>query len=362
MIKIPILIPNQSEQYQITVADGLLARLSELFRFDAYSQVAVLTDTTIEANLLAMLRPSLPANALIISVAPGEQTKSIEGAATVWKQLLDHSFDRKSVLINFGGGVVGDLGGFIASTFMRGMDYINIPTTLLAQVDASVGGKTGVNFLGVKNIIGTFSQPKHVIIDIQTLATLPEREYISGFAEVLKHGLIHDEEYFRFATLKKPRDFTPQELMHIIERSVQIKAEIVTPDIHETTGRRKLLNFGHTFGHALEAIMLQLNTPILHGEAVALGMVVEAKLSELAGFITAADVERIRTVILQAGLPVVLSALQPATLMEKISHDKKNEYGKVKWTLLKRIGEAVADCEVSDIQINQAIEFALMQR
>ncbi|MCX7996388.1 MAG: 3-dehydroquinate synthase [Patescibacteria group bacterium] len=355
MIKVPVTIPGRVESYQIVIGDGLLQHLTDVLRLEQYSKIAVVTDETVAAEVLAQHPMLFPADALRIVVPAGEDSKAIERVTFIWERLLAHGFDRKSCVVNVGGGMIGDLGGFAASTYMRGIDAINIPTTVLAQVDASIGGKTGINFGGIKNLIGTFAQPKMVIADIGTLKTLPDREFLSGFAEIIKHGLIHNDEYFRFVTLKKPREFTPQELMHIVEESCKIKADIVISDIHEQTGRRKLLNFGHTIGHAIEAYLLTAQTPILHGEAVAIGMIAEAHLSELAGYLSAVDVQTIRSAIANAGLPTRIGHVSADTLITNLSHDKKSEFGMVKWTLIRKIGEGVADCEVDEANLRRAL-------
>ncbi len=357
MQRIPIHINSAPEKYDVVLADSVLNRIGDVFQFSPFSKVAVLTDTTLEQTILPQLQQVLPKDARIITVQPGEQAKSVETAMSIWNQMLTFGMDRKSLLINLGGGVITDLGAFVASTYMRGVSFVQIPTTLLAQVDASVGGKTGVNFGGVKNIIGTFNQPYLVLVDIATLKTLPDREFASGFAEIIKHGLIRDVEYFTFVTLKKPREFTSPELISIIEKSVQIKADIISGDIKELTGSRKLLNFGHTIGHAIESTLLELNTPILHGEAVSLGMLAEAKLSELRGSITPADTEQIKACLIKAGLPAALPNISFETILQKMKFDKKNEHGIIKFTLLQKKGQAIADCEVSEEHIKAALAY-----
>lgn len=357
MIRVPVNLVHPVEKYDVVIADGLLGRIGDVIRMEHYSKVVIITDLTLETQLIPILKPVLPADTKIISIAPGEQAKSLETAMSIWSQLLSYGVDRKSLIINLGGGVITDLGGFVSSLFMRGVDFIQIPTTLLSQVDASVGGKTGVNFGGAKNLIGTFTQPQLVLIDITTLKTLPDREFISGFAEILKHGLIKDPDYFQFASLKKPREYSSPELMNIIEKSVRIKAEIVQGDIRETTGSRKLLNFGHTIGHAIEATLMDLNTPILHGEAVSLGVMAEAKISELQGRLTGDTTQIIYNALKKAELPVSFPTISSQSVMQKMQYDKKNEGGITKFTLLNKIGEAVADCEVSDEHIQLALQF-----
>lgn len=357
MIRTTITIATAPKKYDVIIADSVLNRLEDALQFTGYTKVAVLTDTTLQEKILPIFSPQLPQPSRIITIAPGEQSKSIETAMSIWRQMMEFGMDRKSLLINLGGGVITDLGGFVASTYMRGIPFIQIPTTLLAQVDASVGGKTGINFAGVKNTIGTFQQPIKVIIDVSTLKALPDREFVSGFAEILKHGLIKDIEYFRFSSIKKPRELSSQELMNIIEKSVKIKADIVAGDVEETGGARKLLNFGHTIGHAIEAALLDLNTPILHGEAISLGMVAEAKLAELKGLLKPAETIEIRDTLAKMGLPISLQTISAVTITQKMKFDKKNESGVVKFTLLKAMGDGIADVEANDDLVQQALQF-----
>lgn len=342
---------------QIVIGSGLLARLSKIIQPDQYSKIAVITDEQVAAAVLPAIRTALPSAACVVTIPQGEAAKTVSSAARIWEALLSRDFDRKSAVINLGGGMIGDLGGFAASTYMRGIDTINIPTTLLAMADASIGGKTGINFGGIKNLIGTFSQPKMVIMDTEVLRSLPRREFISGFAEIIKHGLIQSSEYFHFVTQKKPNEYNQHELARIVEDSCKIKAAIVQTDVHETAGKRKLLNFGHTVGHAIEAYLLAANKPILHGEAVAVGMTAEAKISQLLGFITENDLKQIVEALGHAGLPTSVSAVSPEHLAAAILHDKKNEFGVVKWTLLKSIGEGVADCEVPQDVVRQGLRY-----
>jgi 3-dehydroquinate synthase len=262
--------------------------------------------------------------------------------------------DKQSLVVNLGGGVIGDMGGFAASTYMRGVDYLNIPTTLLAQVDASIGGKTGIDFAGIKNLIGTFHQPVAVVIDTQTLATLPKREFLSGFAEIIKHGLIRDKKYYQEVTKKHPLKLSQDELVDIIARSCKIKAEIVESDPRESA-YRKLLNFGHTIGHAIESLSLESCAPFLHGEAVSIGMLVEAKISQLDGMLSLPELQRIHQGLIKTDLPVYLTNIEIAKILKKVQSDKKNEKGKVNFTLLQKIGKAVYNQNVSENVIIEAI-------
>lgn len=332
--------------------DSGLARMTGLW---SYSKIVVITDTNVK-KLLKNILNHLPYNVYIIIIPAGERVKSIKYVSKIWEEMLRLGCDRKSLIVNFGGGAVLDVGGFAASTYMRGIDFLNIPTTLLAQVDASIGGKTGIDFAGIKNLIGTFNQPKAVIIDIQTLATLPKREFISGFAEIMKHGLSRDRKYFEKVTSKHPLEFSQDELIDIIQRSCEIKAEIVEADETEN-GLRKLLNFGHTIGHAIEALSLETNRPLLHGEAVGIGMLAEAKISRLLDMISASELEQIKQSLQNAGLPISFEHIQIDKVTEKMQSDKKNEKGKVNFTLLEGIGKAVYDQNVSKNVIIEAIKY-----
>lgn len=355
MKNIAVNIKASSEvTYELVIGEGLLEKVSDLFDFSIYTNIAIVTDSNLK-KYTEKLKNNLHIKALVIELNPGEENKNIKNVQLVWQKLIDSGFDRKSLLINLGGGVITDIGGFAASTYMRGIDFINIPTTLLSQVDASIGGKTGINFSKVKNLIGSFSQPKAVIIDVRTLSTLPDREFSSGFAEIIKHGLIQNREYFNFITSKLPREFSDEELIEIIATSCKIKKNIVEKDAKET-GARKLLNFGHTIGHAIEALGLETTTPLLHGEAISIGMVAEAKLSNLSGLISEEDLKLIENSITKIGLSFKTN-LNQASIIEKIKTDKKNERQTINFTLLKNIGEALINQKPSDGLVIEALEY-----
>ena len=268
---------------KIIIGKKLLGKINTLLDFSRFSKIAVLTDENIQISLISQIsqiKKSLNRELVIITIPAGEKFgKNIETVKKIWKKMFESGLDRQSLLINLGGGVICDMGGFAASTFMRGIEFINIPTTLLAQVDASVGGKTGVNFNEIKNAIGVFKNPIGVVIDVQTLKTLPKREFVSAFGEIIKHGVISGREHFNLVTSKKPEEFNEQELIEIIKQSIKIKSNIVKKDPKETTGLRKVLNFGHTIGHAVESLSWKTNKSLLHGEAVAIGMVAESNLA-----------------------------------------------------------------------------------
>ncbi|MGZ3752666.1 MAG: 3-dehydroquinate synthase, partial [Mucilaginibacter sp.] len=256
-----------------------IAELAKFVEQGKYSRFFVLTDENTAEHCLPVIRKHIDKldNFDIIEINSGEESKNIDFCIGVWKMLIDFSADRQSLLINLGGGVISDLGGFAASTYKRGIDFVHVPTTLLSQVDASVGGKTGIDMDNIKNIIGTFTQPKAVFIEHSFLQTLPERQILSGLAEMLKHGLIADASYWNLlknSDLKKPS-------AKLVYHSVEIKNKVVIEDPHEM-GIRKSLNFGHTVGHAVETYSLMNDeNPLTHGEAIAIGMICEAKLSNM---------------------------------------------------------------------------------
>ncbi|HEY5442851.1 MAG TPA: 3-dehydroquinate synthase [Candidatus Saccharimonadales bacterium] len=355
MKNITVTLPTpKAADYSIYVGAGALQKIGELYDLGSYSKLFVIADEGVQP-LLEKLLAVLPGDTVSLILPAGEQAKHIQTVEKIWTALHAAGCDRKSLVINLGGGVVGDLGGFAASTYMRGLDFLNVPTTLLSQVDASVGGKTGFNFDGVKNLIGTFSHPVSVVIDPSVLKALPERQFLSGFAEIIKHGLIWDKEHLEEATRKLPQQFSQDELTAIIVRSCQIKVEILTSDVTER-GPRKLVNFGHTIGHAIEVLSLDTNRPLTHGEAIAIGMVVEADISRRLSLLTPSEVNQIKETFSKIGLLVPLPSLPISDVIEKTRSDKKNEGGKVNYTLLKAIGQALYDQQVDESVVRAALE------
>ncbi len=340
--------------YTIHIGAGAMEKISSLYDFGQYSHVFVVTDETIAPVLLDKLKAALPDEVSVIVLPHGEKQKNIANIQKIWTAMHEAGCDRHTLLINLGGGVVGDIGGFAASTYMRGIPFLNIPTTLLSQVDSSVGGKTGVNFDGIKNLVGTFSPPFGVVIDPQVLGTLPEREFISAFGEIIKHGLIWDARHFEQATAKRPQDFTHDELAGIITASCRIKLAIVEDDLHESSSR-KLVNFGHTIGHAIEALSLETDKPLLHGEAISIGMATEAMISVNSGLLPAANLETITGALRHAGLPVTVSGLKEDDIRRKMQSDKKNVKGTLNFTLIDRIGHALYNKEVPSSVVTEAI-------
>jgi 3-dehydroquinate synthase len=339
----------QSNTYPIHF-DSSLQQLGNFISENHYSNVLFLVDTNTELHCLPLVKAAIPNldNFDIIEIDPGEENKNIDFCIGIWKMLLDFKADRNSLLINLGGGVITDIGGFAASTFKRGIDFVQVPTTLLSQVDASVGGKTGIDMDQLKNVIGTFTQPKAVFIEPAFLKTLDLRQIYSGFAEVIKHGLIYDAAFF-----SKIKEMQPEQTDgEIIHRSVEIKNEVVTQDPYEK-GLRKILNFGHTIGHAIESYSLKNDQePLLHGEAIAIGFICEAYLSVRYNKMPEADLQEIASVVLRYFPKYKLDQASFGTLTDLMQNDKKNADGRINFSLLIRIGECSTDnfCEGTEIE------------
>ena len=333
--------------YPIHVGPGLVGQAGALLApLLPRPRVVVVTNPVVAALWLAPLRAGLESAGIAsesIVVPDGEGFKSWPTLQDLLTGLIEQKAERSTTLIALGGGVVGDLTGFAAAIYQRGMPFVQVPTTLLAQVDSSVGGKTGINHPLGKNMIGAFHQPRAVVIDTGCLSTLPPRELAAGLAEVIKTAAIRDREFFAWleANIGRLMAREADALVHAVAQSCRVKAEVVSGDERET-GERALLNFGHTFGHAIEAGVGYGQW--LHGEAVAAGMVLAARLSERLGFIAGADVARLRTLIGQASLPVDAPRLGAERYFELMRRDKKVTAGTIRFVLLRGIGEAfVAD-------------------
>ncbi|HEX5379224.1 MAG TPA: 3-dehydroquinate synthase [Phenylobacterium sp.] len=335
--------------YEVVVGRGLIAEAGTRIRpFLKRDRVAVVSDETVwslhgAALTAALALAGIEAQAVI--VPPGEQTKSFEGLAEVCDRLLALELDRGDLIVAFGGGVVGDLAGFAASIYKRGIDFVQIPTTLLAQVDSSVGGKTAIDTARGKNLIGAFHPPRLVLADLDVLATLPDREMRAGYAEVIKYGLLGDFAFFEWleANAADVLAREPEALIHAVARSVEMKAEIVIEDEREA-GRRALLNLGHTFGHALEA-ETGYGEALLHGEAVAAGSAIAFRFSAAQGLCDAQDARRAEAAIAAAGLPTRMSEVsrtpfQAEALVRHMAQDKKAEDGRLTFILARALGEA----------------------
>lgn len=316
------------------------------------SKVAVLVDENTKKHCFPLIEGVVP-NAHSITIKSGEQHKTFTTCAYIWDQMTKFSLDRKSLLINLGGGVIGDMGGFCAATYKRGISFINLPTTLLSQVDASVGGKLGIDFNGFKNHIGLFKQPDYILIHSKFLQTLPEREIKSGFAEIIKHAIIANRMQWEEI---KSKPIETIDFNTIIEQSVKIKENVVNEDPLEK-GIRKILNFGHTIGHAIETTFLNSSNPILHGEAVAAGMICESCIALKESLITQDELDQIVKVIDLNYSRVSLSNKSQQSILTLVAQDKKNEKDKILMALPKGIGSAVWDIEVSPYEIQAALEF-----
>jgi shikimate kinase/3-dehydroquinate synthase len=326
--------------YPIAIGPGLLDDADLVVRYVNGRQVAIVTNTTVAPLYLEKVAGPLRAagrDVLEIILEDGEQYKNWESLMQIFDAMLAHKCDRKTTVVALGGGVIGDMAGFAAASYMRGVPFVQIPTTLLAQVDSSVGGKTGLNHPLGKNMIGAFYQPRAVLADTSTLATLPARELAAGLAEVIKHGAILDVVFFEWLeqNMAKLVARDPVALAHAIARSCEIKADVVRRDEREG-GLRAVLNFGHTFGHAIEA-GLGYGT-WLHGEAVGCGMVMAADLSQRLGQVDAVTAARVKALVAAAGLPVSAPDLGTARWLELMEVDKKNEGGAIRFILLKPLG------------------------
>ncbi|MCC6870114.1 MAG: 3-dehydroquinate synthase [Burkholderiales bacterium] len=335
--------------YPIRIGNGVLAEAGSMAAALGARRAIVVTNPVVAGHWLAPVTTSLTARGIAtatIEIPDGEAHKDFATLESLLTRLLEHQAERKTLLVALGGGVVGDLAGFAAAIYQRGMPFIQIPTTLLSQVDSSVGGKTGINHPLGKNMIGAFHQPRAVLIDTACLATLPPRELAAGVAEVVKYGAIRDLAFFAWleANLDALRRGDPAALAQAIEVSCRIKAEIVAADEREE-GERALLNFGHTFGHAIENAMGYGEW--LHGEAVATGMVVAAQVSARLGMLPATDVDRLRDLLARAALPVTPPALGYERWMSLMARDKKVTAGTIRFVLLEALGRAVAGQDVS---------------
>lgn len=336
--------------YPIHIGPGLLDCAELVVPHLAQKRVMVVTNTTVAPLYLARLTATLEGAGVAVAnvVLPdGEVYKNWETLNLVFDALLAGRAERKTTLIALGGGVIGDMTGFAAACYQRGVPFVQIPTTLLSQVDSSVGGKTGINHPLGKNMIGAFYQPKVVLADTDTLKTLPARELSAGLAEVIKYGLIRDAGFLAWlkANMAKLRALDPAAISHAIHRSCAIKAQVVGEDEREG-GLRAILNLGHTFGHAIESGMGYGNW--LHGEAVAAGMVLAAAASQRLGWLGEADVARTRAIVRAAGLPDAAPQLPFDTWLEYMGHDKKVEGGKLRFVLLKTLGEAMITGDVPE--------------
>lgn len=351
-----------NRSYPIHIGDGVLARADLVLPHIRGKQVLLVSNETVAPLYAETLRSQLQAAGLTVAevVLPdGEQYKDWQHLNHIFDALLQARFNRKATLIALGGGVVGDMTGFAASCYQRGVDFVQVPTTLLSQVDSSVGGKTGINHPLGKNMIGAFQQPRVVLADTGVLKTLPQRELSAGLAEVIKYGLIRDPDFFAWleAHMEGLMARDPDLLAEAIKRSCQNKAEVVAADEFEQNDIRALLNLGHTFGHAIETGMGYGEW--LHGEAVGAGLLFAADLSCREGWITRSDVARVKALLLRASLPVAAPAgMTPEIFMQHMAVDKKNVDGRLRLVLLKQIGLAVVTDQASPVNLQATLRAA----
>jgi 3-dehydroquinate synthase len=352
-IEVPVNIPGQT--CRVLVGPGLLARTGQLARDRGlHGTCAVITDEIVGPLHAAAVLKSLEAagsKAVLLTVPAGERSKCLATAEDVCDRMIEAGLDRGSFVVALGGGVIGDLAGFVAAIYQRGIPLVQIPTTIVAQVDSSIGGKTGVNARAGKNLIGAFHQPLLVLADTNTLATLPDREYREGFAEVIKHGAIRDA-----ALLEALDPATPREhLAPLIARNIAIKAAIVAADEHEQTGQRALLNFGHTIAHAIEKVAGYGR--FLHGEAVSLGLSAALEISQSKAGLSAAEAARVRAKLAAFGLPLTLAAdLSADDLLAAARRDKKFAQGRIRYVLVPRLGEAFVAEDVNEDDLRAALQ------
>ena len=343
------------EDYSIQFQDERFAELKAQLIATSYSKVFVLVDNNTQAYCLPILKAALKEIKLhIITIKAGEVHKNINTCQLIWNALMEQQADRKSVLLNLGGGVIGDMGGFCASTFKRGIDFIQIPTTLLAQVDASIGGKLGIDFGLVKNSIGLFNNPKAVYLYSNFFQTLPKTELYSGYAEIIKHALIQNNDAFTQLVNTESPEASNWKLT--VRDSLLVKKSIVEQDPFEKN-IRKSLNFGHTIGHAIESLSWETDQPLLHGEAVVIGMITECYLShKLIGF-SEKQLNFVANYLFRLYPKYDLKTLDQAHILSLIQQDKKNEHQQICFTLLEEIGVFKINVHASDTLILEALDY-----
>jgi 3-dehydroquinate synthase len=360
---VPVSLGDRS--YDITIGSGLLPNAGELLaKHLTRKKTVIVTDANVAKFHLKTLQDSLEAAGIsssAIIMPPGETTKSYAGLAEVCDKLLGAGIERKDQVIALGGGVIGDLAGFASAILRRGVNFIQIPTSLLAQVDSSVGGKTGINSPHGKNLIGAFHQPSHVLIDLDLLKTLPQRQRAAGYAEVVKYGLLGDAPFYKWLdqNVESVVDCAQGAVDHAVRVSCETKARIVAEDETET-GVRALLNLGHTFGHALEA-STGYSEILLHGEAVSIGMVQAFRFSEMQGLCANGTADRVAKHLARVGLPTHISAINavlppPDKMVEIMRQDKKASGGKLTFILARGIGEAFIAKDVNDADVIKFLE------
>jgi 3-dehydroquinate synthase len=352
---ITLSVPGKKTSVPIHIGADLFKDIKSIIYFDKYSSILAIIDENVSHHWAEKIHDTLGKNALHITIPSGEKNKTLSTVEKIWTTLSKKGFDRKSLVVNIGGGMVCDVGAFAASTYMRGIDFVQVPTTLLAQADAAIGGKTGFNFNGLKNTIGTFSAPIAIISDTTFLSTLPQREYRSGFAEIIKHAIITEGNLFESLLNTNFIAPTGKELDKILSYSTNIKCEIIRNDPFEKNERKKL-NFGHTVGHAIE---MAGKGDLLHGEAVALGMIAEARMSFLSRYLPENKLRDIENLIGKAKLPNKTKAAYKNEIRNKILFDKKNSHHEIKWVFLEDIGNVKLDVLLPDDIIDEGLDYIL---
>ena len=346
-----------SYSYEIHIGSGVLGHVGhQLKELGLVGKVVIITNPIVKKLYGNALKQSLTRDgfkAIILEVPDGEEQKSLETAGRLYNELTEHYAERTTPILALGGGVIGDLAGFVAATYMRGVPLVQIPTTLLAQVDSSIGGKVAVNHGQLKNEIGAFYQPRLVISDIDTLKTLPAKEFANGLAEVIKSAVIRDKEFFAYLerNLDHIKSLDARLLEETVFRSAKIKAEVVEKD-EKDLGLRSILNYGHTIGHAIESAS---DFKMEHGEAIAIGMLAAGRISNQLGMLDQNELNRLKCVIEKAGLPTEIPGLKVKRLIQAMEHDKKVLEGKIRFVLAKSIGTVFITDEVSPSLIEQAL-------
>ena len=340
----------------ITIADDNFSQLNDFLQEKTFSKIFILVDENTHEYCLPVLLGNLETDLAfeILEIEAGEEMKNIQTANQLWEILTEMQADRKALVINLGGGVITDMGGFVASTYKRGIKFINIPTTLLSMCDASIGGKTGIDLMHFKNMVGTFAFPEKIFVYPKFLETLPFKELRSGFAEMLKHGLIADKKHWE--ALIQIQKLDAESLVPCIQQSMDIKQEVVQQDFYEQN-IRKNLNFGHTIGHAVESLCLEQGNPVLHGEAVAAGMICEAHLSYLEGLVSEEDQSIIVDNIRRYYPYLDISDFKDEEITAFLLNDKKNTENKINFSLITGIGSCRFDIRCSEKNIVKAIHF-----
>lgn len=319
------------------------------------SKIFILVDENSEKHCFPLFKQNLKdLNLEVLKIKSGEVNKSLDTCTYLWETLINKDADRKSLLINLGGGVIGDMGGFVASTFKRGINFMNVPTTLLSQVDASIGGKVGIDFKELKNELGLFSNPLAVFIEPDFLRTLPERELLSGFAEVIKHALIADKEYWK--EISSLTDLSADKISPLVFKSINIKREIVEQDPKEE-GIRKVLNFGHTIGHAIESYFLKSSSPLLHGEAVVIGMICESFLSFKKDLLSKEQLDEVSAFIFSVFQKMEINKSNFQDFIQLMKHDKKSAAGEINFSLIGPIGHSSFNQICQEGLILEALEY-----